>query len=121
MEPELEGKIDQILDQDDRYRVEAYHFVLSALSFTIQRRGEAGHVSAADLLHGIRDFGLEQFGPMTRTVFNHWGIKRSSQFGDIVFNLIGSGLLGKRDEDRREDFDEGGFDFDSELQDNSFF
>jgi uncharacterized repeat protein (TIGR04138 family) len=120
MEPELEQKIDEVLARDERYRVEAYHFVLAALSYTIQRRGEPGHVSAADLLHGIRDFGLEQFGPMARTVFNHWGIDHSAQFGDLVFNLIEAGLLGKRDEDRREDFDEAAFDLDTELSDPGY-
>jgi uncharacterized repeat protein (TIGR04138 family) len=118
MEPEWESRIDAILADDHRYRVEAYHFVLDALTFTIRRSGQPGHVSAADLLAGIRDHGLEQFGPLTKTVFNHWGIDHSAQFGDIVFNLINAGLLGKRDEDQREDFDHAAFDLDTDLGDH---
>lgn len=113
MEPELERKIDQVLAGDTRYRVEAYQFVLAALSYTIHRSGRPGHVTAAELLRGIREFGLQQFGPLTKTVFNHWGIGHSSQFGDVVFNLIEVGLLGKRAEDRREDFDDAAFDLDA--------
>lgn len=118
MESELARKIDGILARDERYRLEAYRFVLAALTYTIQRSGRSGHVSAAELLGGIRDFGLEQFGPLTKTVFNYWGVEHSAQFGDIVFNLIEAGLLGRRREDRREDFDAAAFDLDRELRDH---
>ena len=112
---ELEMRIDAILERDGRYRVEAYHFIIAALNFTMQRLGKEQHVSAAELLDGVREFGVDQFGPLTRTVFNHWGIARSSQFGDIVWNLIDAGVLGKRNQDRREDFDAAAFDLDTEL------
>jgi uncharacterized repeat protein (TIGR04138 family) len=46
------------------------------------------------------------------TVFKDWNVKRCRDFGDIVFNLVEFGVLGKTDTDRREDFD-GGYDFKS--------
>ncbi len=112
-------KIDAVLERDTRYRAEAYSFVLEALSYTIRQSGQEGHVTAAELMAGIRNYALDQFGALAKTVFNHWGITRSSQFGDLVFNLIEVGLLGRRPEDRREDFDRASFDIDSELVDRS--
>lgn len=112
-------KIEKIAERDPRYRADAYSFVMDAVAFTLQRAGLEGHVTASELMQGIRDFALEQFGPLAKTVFNHWGITHSSQFGDLVFNLIDAELLGKRAEDKREDFDRASFDFDSELADRS--
>jgi uncharacterized repeat protein (TIGR04138 family) len=112
-------KLDLVLARDPRYRAEAYAFVVEALKFTLERRGERGHVTAAELMQGIRDFGLQEFGPLTRTVFNHWGIHQASQFGDLVFNLIAVDLLGKRPEDKREDFDQASFDLDRLPSDRS--
>jgi uncharacterized repeat protein (TIGR04138 family) len=112
-------KIDEILERDDRYRIEAYSFVMEALGYAMVQTGRVGHVTAAELMAGIRDHALDQFGSLAKTVFSHWGITRSSQFGDIVFNLIDAGLLGKRPEDRREDFDAASFDFDAQWVERS--
>jgi uncharacterized repeat protein (TIGR04138 family) len=119
LDAERTEKIDEILERDSRYRAEAYVFVLEALAFTVQRAGRMGHVSAAELLAGIRDHALEQYGMMAKTVLNLWGIQRSSQFGDLVWNLIDVELLGKRPEDQREDFDAASFDIDTELVDRN--
>jgi uncharacterized repeat protein (TIGR04138 family) len=62
------------------------------------------------LLGGIREYALEQFGPMAYTVLDRWGIKKCEDFGDIVFLLVDYGVLGKTEHDRREDF-AGGYDF----------
>ncbi len=43
---------------------------------------------------------------MARTVFHMWGIQRTDDFGDIVFNLVEAGLMNKTDEDTRKDFHE---------------
>jgi uncharacterized repeat protein (TIGR04138 family) len=112
-------KIEKIVERDPRYRVEAYTFVMEAVGYTLRRAGLEGHVTASELMQGIRDYALEEFGPLAKTVFNHWGITHASQFGDLVFNLIDAELLGKRAEDKREDFDRAGFDLDSELADRS--
>ena len=63
------------------------------------------------LLTGVRDFALEQYGPLAKTVFNSWGITRCTDFGDLVFNLIDYNVFSKTDSDRREDFGEI-YDFD---------
>jgi uncharacterized repeat protein (TIGR04138 family) len=115
-----EQVIETIVERDPRYRPEAYQFLIEALDFTLRRTGAKGHVTAAQLMAGIKTYALEQYGMLAKTVLNHWGIQRSSQFGDIVFHLIDAELLGKRPEDKREDFDAASFDMDSELVDRSF-
>jgi len=117
LDPDIEARIDVILEKDARYRREAYAFVMAAVTYTTRVLKREGHVTAAQLMNGIRRFGLEQFGPMARTVFNYWGIEDSAQFGDLVFNLIDVGLLGRRDEDRRSHFDDAAFDLERDLID----
>ena len=107
----------KILEHDSRYAPEAYLFLREALEFTITllkkpEKGPARHVSGVELLDGIRQYALQEYGPLTLRVLNHWGVKRSEDFGEIVFALVESGVLGKTEEDRREDF-AGGYDFET--------
>jgi uncharacterized repeat protein (TIGR04138 family) len=99
-----EQKIAQIILRDDRYHREAYRFVQEGLEFTVQRRGRRGHVSGKELLEGLRDLARERFGLMARTVLNQWGVKGTSDFGEIVFNLVDEQVMSKQDSDTREDF-----------------
>ncbi len=62
------------------------------------------HVSGPDLLEGVRLLALEEFGCLAATVFDAWGVQSSEDFGEIVFNLVEHGLMGKQDSDTREDF-----------------
>jgi len=55
------------------------------------------------------------FGPLAPTVFRSWRVRRTEDFGEIVFNLVERGLLGKTEKDAREDF-AGGFDFDQAFE-----
>ena len=61
-------------------------------------------MTGAELLQGIRIYALDQFGPLTKTVLNKWGIQTCTDFGDIVFNLIEYNVFSKTESDRREDF-----------------
>ena len=47
---------------------------------------------------------------MTMTVLEEWNVKNSRDFGDIVFNMVESGLLAKTEKDTRDDF-QNGYDF----------
>jgi uncharacterized repeat protein (TIGR04138 family) len=97
-------KVEEIVEKDPRYRPDAYEFILQALWFTQKKLNKEGHLSGKELLEGVKEFGLDQYGPMTKVVFGHWGVRATEDFGEIVFNMIESGLLGKTDEDSREDF-----------------
>jgi uncharacterized repeat protein (TIGR04138 family) len=113
-------KLAEIVRKDPRFPYEAYEFVFSALTYTqkalgLNRDGAAeNHVSGRQLLEGMRDLALEEFGMMARTVFHLWGVRRTDDVGDIVFNLVEANLLSKTDEDRREEFHEV-FDLDEAL------
>ena len=104
--------LEKMLAQDSRFAREAYHFTREALDFTQklisrENKGTVRHVTGQELLDGIRQFALQQFGPMTMTVLEEWGIRNCRDFGDIVFNMVESGLLAKTDKDTRDDFQNG--------------
>ena len=47
---------------------------------------------------------------MALTVIQSWGVSTTLDFGEIVFNLVETGKLGKTDEDKKGDF-ANGYDF----------
>lgn len=108
--------VDLIRKENPRFDKGAYFFVKQALDHTLKSlkkdaEARAGrHVSGQELLAGIREYALEQYGPMAFTVLDRWGVRHCEDFGDIVFHLVDYGVLGKTEQDRREDFT-GGYDF----------
>lgn len=100
-----EDLLRDLVARDPRYRPDAYRFVFEALDYTLKSLGRtAGHVSGRELLEGIRDCALEQFGGLAGLVFDQWGVRSTLDFGEMVFNLVESGLMGKTETDSREDF-----------------
>jgi uncharacterized repeat protein (TIGR04138 family) len=109
-------KLAELVRRDPRYAYEAYEFVFAALAHTQKILGrsvpddppvEPGpnhHVSGRELLHGIRDLALREFGLMARTVFHLWGIDKTDDFGEIIFNLVDANLMSKTPTDSRADF-----------------
>jgi uncharacterized repeat protein (TIGR04138 family) len=128
----------QLLRDDPRYKIDAYQFVREALTYAqevlalgaeqptdltqdeledeTQPRVEA-HLTGQQLCEAIRMYALEQYGLMAKTVLNSWGLYKTSDFGNIVYNLIEIGLMKKSKEDRREDFDDV-YDFDEGFKTN---
>lgn len=95
------------------YPMEAFAFVQRGLDFTVRRiHGEADksvpganrHVSGQQLCMGLRDFALQQYGLLARTVLKHWNIHSSEDFGHIVFAMVDAGLMQKTSEDCLGDF-----------------
>ncbi len=105
-----------IRKDDPRYARGAYYFLRQALDFSLKelhKRGEldrTNHLSGQQLLEGIRMYAIDQYGPMARSVLEHWGVKKCEDFGNIVFNLVECKVLGKTDRDSKEDFT-GGYSF----------
>jgi len=97
-------KIETILANDPSYKFEAYSFVMAGLHYAVTRLTKPRHVSGQELCEGLRDYALEQFGPMARTVLEYWGIHQTEDFGHIVFHLIDAHLLKKTEEDSIQDF-----------------
>lgn len=100
------------------YPPEAFAFVQEGLRHTVERLFEhedesvspERHVSGQQLCMGLRDFAIDQFGLLARTVLASWSIRRTEDFGRVVFTLVEAGLMRKTDEDNIEDFS-GVFDF----------
>lgn len=119
-EVSFEESLDRILEKDPRYRRDAYFFVREALDHTqkmVERDHgkKVRHVSGQELLAGVREFALSQFGPMVITVLDEWGIRTCEDFGEIVFNMVESGVLAKTEEDSRADF-QGGYSFEEAFR-----
>jgi uncharacterized repeat protein (TIGR04138 family) len=114
--------IARLLQEDHRYPFEAYVFIFEALQYAqnvlemgAEKPGETAaegeeqsaehHVSGQELCEAIRRYALEQYGYMAKTVLNNWGIHKTGDFGEIVFNLIRVGQMRKTPADTRVDFD----------------
>lgn len=116
-------QLEELADHDPRYAYEAYEFLFEALAHTQIMLGRVPeehdeedeeddlevqpsyHVSGPELLEGVRDLALKQFGMLARTVFRMWGINKTKDIGNIVFNLIEAGLMSRTDQDNLDDFD----------------
>jgi uncharacterized repeat protein (TIGR04138 family) len=117
-------KLEELVTRNPRYPCEAYEFVFAALTHTQEMLdrapppegsdGQDYHVNGPQLLDGVRDLALREFGLMARTVFRMWGVNRTDDIGEIVFNLIEDGLMSKTDRDDRADFHDL-FDLDQAL------
>jgi uncharacterized repeat protein (TIGR04138 family) len=122
MKDEL-ATIIQLLEQDQRYRLEAYRFVREALQYAqevlkMPSEGEGGsrrHLTGQQLCEAIRQFANEQYGYMSKLVFNSWGVHSTSDFGEIVYNLIRIKEMKKSKTDKRSDFDNV-YNFDDAFQ-----
>jgi len=100
--------------EDPRFSYEAYEFVCDAVTFTQDRLGRAGsesddedeerHVSGGELLRGVCDLAVQQFGLMAPVVFKRWGVRTTDDIGTMVFNLIKVQRLSKSDRDAPDDF-----------------
>ena len=75
------------------------------------------HLTGQQLCEALRQYALDQYGYMAKTVLNSWGLQTTSDFGEIVYNMIREKLMKKSETDRREDFDDV-YGFDTALQQN---
>jgi len=99
-----EGTLDRLRERDPRFHDAAWLFVVAALHFVIERLPEPRHISGRELAGGVRDLAVHRFGPMARTVLEHWGIRATVDVGAIVFGLVECGVLIKQEEDALDDF-----------------
>jgi uncharacterized repeat protein (TIGR04138 family) len=101
--------LDSVVANDSRYQRDGYIFLRDALDFTTKQQKKikgvsVRHVTGPELLDGVRQYALKEFGPMVMTVFDSWGIHSCEDIGHMVFNLIAAGVFGKTEEDSIKDF-----------------
>ena len=105
-----------------KYPLDAFLFVERGLRYTVNRiHGEAEakseaehakrHVTGRELCLGLRDYAIEQYGPLARTVLRRWRVNASEDFGRMVFAMVEAKHMQKTDRDTIRDFT-GVFDFD---------
>ena len=105
-------KLQRVVSKDGRYSMQSYQFIFEALDYTASQLGkkynssieEERHVTGQELSEGIKQYAMEKFGYLTRIVLEQWGLTKSGDFGEIVFNLVNSGLMGKTETDSLDDF-----------------
>ena len=62
------------------------------------------HITGQQLCLGLRDFAIDRYGMLAPAVLGHWNIRRTEDFGRIVFAMVQHGLLSKTSDDTLEDF-----------------
>jgi uncharacterized repeat protein (TIGR04138 family) len=106
----FETAVELCLERDPRYTREAYFFVRDALDHTSKALGKFGtagpdrHVRGQELSAGLRDYAINEFGPLARTVLAQWGLTKTDDIGEIVFGLIEAGAFSRSEDDSMEDF-----------------
>ena len=113
----LRNDLAGVLARDPAIPIQAYAFVLEALEYTkeLEETGPGAGAAAARragrprlrarALRGSPRPRPEHYGLMALTVLDLWGIRSTSDIGEIVFNLIASGDLEKTPTTRGRDFD----------------
>lgn len=109
--------LDRLKERNPRFQGKAYLFVLSSLHHVLNRLDQPRHITGAELADGVRSLAIDRFGPLARTVLEHWGVHSTDDVGEIVFALVEAGVLITQDGDRPEDF-HGLFDFEDAFDRN---
>ena len=117
-----EKKLEEIVEEVGLYPIEAFEFVQQGLSYTVNKlHGEvkdekaSRHVTGQDLCDGLREFALMNWGLLARTVLARWNVRKTIDFGRIVFALVDNGWMQKTEDDTIDDFRDV-FDFKSAFE-----
>ena len=124
----LEEQLDiirKICEEDDTFPPMAYCFVRDSVHKALDNIAKAKRqnlfaddnppdIKGADLCRFFRDTLINRFGPSAIDVLDTWNIKKTSDFGKIIYKLISVEILGKSENDSIEDFDDV-FDFTEEF------
>ncbi|HAH19844.1 MAG: hypothetical protein A2Y00_11000 [Omnitrophica WOR_2 bacterium GWF2_43_52] len=108
--------VEEMYAKDNRYKPDGYEFVIEALHFSQKKLKKTGHLTGRELAQGARDLALDHYGPMAKAVLTHWGIHKTIDIGNIVYNMISAKLLSKTDGDSLEDFNDV-YDFETSFKD----
>jgi uncharacterized repeat protein (TIGR04138 family) len=102
-DPTREKSLQEIVDEVNRYPIEAFLFLQQALGYAVNLvhaelsevpdANVSRHITGQQLCEGLRAYALAQ-----------WGITSTLDFGRIVFALVDAGHMAKTDTDTIEDF-----------------
>jgi len=69
-----------------------------------QTAGPSRHVTGRDLCMGIREMAMERYGQLAPTVLGRWGIRKTEDFGTLVYAMIDRGDMRCNEDDTLVDF-----------------
>lgn len=112
VERSFQQEVEAICVLDSRYEADAYYFLREALDCTSKEQltrekrssNQPRHVTGQELCQGVRGYALHEFGPLAFLVLTTWGLHTTADIGEIVYNLIETGKLGKSEQDQKSDF-----------------
>ena len=131
MSSEVQIDLKDIMNQAGGYSPACFGFIRDGLAHTVemvhgnpadQTMLELGlvedsrHVCGRELCIGLRDYAIDRYGMLAKSVLNKWGIHYTRDFGNIIFAMVEFGLMRTTDEDTIEDF-EGIYEFDDVFSD----
>ena len=64
----IEDLLEEVIQIDSRYNIDAYLFIREGLDYTVEKLNRPRHVSGLELLEGVREYALQEFGPMSKRV-----------------------------------------------------
>lgn len=98
---------DDIVAKDPRYNARAYALLMDVLGWLFK---DCAKADGETILDEFRERTLDLYGPMSYTVLREWGVERTEDVGEMMFNLADSGRVRREDSDTAEAF-VGGYDF----------
>lgn len=104
IDPEIAKATQELRLTYPNYSVESYQFISDAVAFTIGKLQTHRHVSARELLEGVREYAFSQYGAVTPQVLCRFGLRSARNVGEVVYLLISVKLLSASPEDSPEDF-----------------
>lgn len=112
----IKKSIEEVVNEDGRYPVEAFGFLHEALGHAVKQvhgkeEGSAGvegsfsrHVTGEQLCWAVRDLAITRYGLLARNVLDRWNIRSTEDFGHMVYLLVDKGFMKKKASDSIEDF-----------------
>ena len=102
----------EILAAAGPYPLEAFAFVRDGLNYAVEQVHEDleavpeadRHISGQELCIGLRDLAIDKYGLLAPIVLEHWNVRRTNDFGRIVFAMIDAGLMTRNNDDTMDDF-----------------
>ena len=104
IDPELSKATAELRLSYPNYTLESYQFVSNAVSATIAKLAAHRHISAAELLAGIREYAHERYGAVAPLVMDKMGLRTARNVGEVVYLLISVNVLSASQDDSPEDF-----------------
>ena len=104
IDPEIVKATTELRLSYPNYTVESYQFISDAVAYTVGKLQTHRHVSARELLRGIREYAFLQYGVVAPQVLCQFGLRAARNVGEVVYLLISVKVLSASPEDSPEDF-----------------